>query len=111
MSRDEKKASRTTEYKTAAIDIKTWDAVAVWHWGGDHVEHCAICRNQIMTVCIECQASRAQSQEAPKECKVAWGTCCHVFHYHCIQRWLETRNVCPLDNAAWEYRHISDSSS
>ena len=27
---------------------------------------------------------------------MAWGECNHAFHFHCIQRWLKTRNVCPL---------------
>ena len=26
----------------------------------------------------------------------------HAFHLHCINRWLKSRNVCPLDNREWE---------
>lgn len=85
--------------KKKRFEIKKWSAVAFWSWDIE-VETCAICRNNIMDICIECQSSGASSSA----CTVSWGNCNHIFHSHCISRWLESRPVCPLDNKVWELK-------
>jgi RING-box protein 1 len=42
--------------------VKKWNAVALWAWD-IVVDNCAICRNHIMDLCIECQAN--QGRDSP----------------------------------------------
>ncbi|EDW04546.1 GH22607 [Drosophila grimshawi] len=86
--------------KVERFELKKWVAHANWAWDVA-VDNCAICRNHIMNLCIECQADPNANKD---ECTVAWGECNHAFHYHCIARWLKTRHVCPLDNKEWVYQ-------
>jgi len=91
----------TSDKDTKVFKLKKWDAVGLWSWNIS-VETCAICRNHIMDMCIECHTN--QSSNSCQECNIAWGQCNHAYHFHCISRWLKTRNVCPLCNADWEFQ-------
>ena len=53
------------------FEVKKWNSVALWSWDIE-VDVCAICRNNIMDPCIECQTN---PKDNPEECTVAWGVC------------------------------------
>lgn len=82
--------------------VRKWSAIALWAYDIT-VDNCAICRNHIMDKCIECQSIQ-EMRDIDENCSIAWGKCSHVFHMHCISRWLNTRQVCPLDNRTWEFK-------
>ncbi|KAA1066542.1 RING-box protein 1 [Puccinia graminis f. sp. tritici] len=83
--------------------VKKCNAVAQWAWD-ILVDNCAICRNQIMDRCNECEANQATS--TAETCTVAWGTCNHAYHFHCISRWLKLSSVCPLCSREWEIEKV-----
>ncbi|KXS09311.1 RING/U-box [Gonapodya prolifera JEL478] len=76
------------------MKIKRWQAVAVWKWDlPDEDDVCGICRNVFDGCCPDCKSPG-------DDCPLIWGQCSHVFHMHCLLKWLEqesSRGQCPMD--------------
>lgn len=92
-------SSSSSRRQSVRMKVTQFRGVAMWAWDVV-VDNCAICRNSIMDICIECQADQKSTEDA--DCSVSLGQCKHAFHSHCITRWLRTRRVCPLDNSEWK---------
>ncbi|KAI9003912.1 anaphase-promoting complex subunit 11 [Hyaloraphidium curvatum] len=79
------------------VRVKSWNAVAVWKWNvSDDDDVCGICRNAFDGCCPDCKVPG-------DECPLIWGRCRHVFHLHCLLKWLQqdARQQCPMDRQVW----------
>ena len=61
-------------------------------------ESCGICKEDNNTNCINCASTGNTS------CNSIIGDCGHAYHEHCLNEWLKTRRVCPLDNKVWQVK-------
>ena len=80
------------------IKINSWRQASCWKWIVDESEVCGICRCKFEDCCRDCQIPG-------DDCPLIWGECAHVFHLHCLLKWLEresSRNLCPMDRREWK---------
>ncbi len=61
-----------------------------------HNDTCPICRLNLNEKCYKCINEN-------NNCNSVLGVCNHGYHLHCIEEWLKTKKVCPLDNQPWNY--------
>jgi anaphase-promoting complex subunit 11 len=76
------------------IKINSWKAVSYWKWKVDNDNICGICRGKYEQCCPDCKLPG-------DDCCLLHGECSHVYHLHCIEKWLQKDGTCPMDRKAW----------
>ena len=110
---------------TMKVIVKQWHAIAQWQWdtgktdeNGDPEEDvCGICRVPFEGCCPTCRVpgddcplsrslvpSRLPVVAHDSPTFQVWGECSHVFHMHCLLKWIATaasKQQCPMDRRVW----------
>ena len=62
---------------------------------------CSICRNLLTENCIECNSD-------VKDCYSIIVKCNHLYHNHCINKWIKNKKTCPLCNKYFAIKENRD---
>ena len=105
------------------VKIKSWHAIAQWRWDTGNTDHdegdgegdvCGICRVPYEGCCPTCKVpgddcplseyTTRSSGILVTNSRTVWGECSHVFHMHCLLKWIGTpasKQQCPMDRRTW----------
>ena len=84
------------------VKLNKMNLVANWSWQLGDNEHCTICMSPFECACPQCKFPG-------DDCPPIEGKCGHIFHLHCIYKWLESgTDKCRLDREVWKEKTESD---
>ena len=84
------------------VKLNKMNLVANWSWQLGDNEHCTICMSPFECACPQCKFPG-------DDCPPIEGKCGHIFHLHCIYKWLDSgTDKCPLDREIWKEKTESE---
>ena len=84
------------------VKLNKMNLVANWSWQLGDNDHCTICMSPFECACPQCKFPG-------DDCPPIEGKCGHIFHLHCIYKWLDSgTDKCPLDRETWKEKTESD---
>ena len=84
------------------VKLNKMNLVANWSWQLGDNEHCTICMSPFECACPQCKFPG-------DDCPPIEGQCGHIFHLHCIYKWLDSgTDKCPLDREIWKVKTESE---
>lgn len=93
----------TSEASQVKIKVIQWNPIGIWtpKIACDDFQ-CSICKKKTTSKCGDCTGSY---NIAAQDCPIAQGACGHGYHYHCINRWLNSGSQqCPICRIPWNYK-------
>lgn len=72
------------------------------------IKECVICKKSLFEPSYE---MISDNKKILNNTEIIIGKCGHIYHSDCLNRWLQTCNVCPIDKVKWCTHRIADTTT